>query len=151
MTIGENIKRIRIEEKLTQKKLGELSGMSEAMIRQYELGYRKPKLESVQKIADALNIRLHDLIEDEKLYSPKEYADEFARIAENAHTPSTAEIRGLRLLAEPKRAEIDDLMDQLNAPGQDKAVEQVELLTKIPEYQKSPEGPGKDRKNPEED
>ena len=32
-------------------------------------------------------------------------------------------------------------MDLLNEKGQDKAIEQVELLTKIPEYQKDPETP----------
>lgn len=34
---------------------------------------------------------------------------------------------------------IINFFEQLNDTGQDKAIEQVELLTKIPEYQKGPE------------
>ena len=60
MSIGNNIKRLRIEKKLTQKKLSELTGISEVMISQYELGLRNPKLENLQKIAKALNV--HSLV-----------------------------------------------------------------------------------------
>lgn len=56
MTVGENIKRIRKERGLTQKKLGGLCGLSEGMIRQYELNLRTPKLETVEKIASALGV-----------------------------------------------------------------------------------------------
>ena len=63
MSIGENIKRLRKEHKLTQKKLGELSGISEAMIRQYELGLRKPKMISIIKIAVALNVEFDEIAE----------------------------------------------------------------------------------------
>ena len=63
MSIGENIKRLRKEHKLTQKKLGELSGMSEAMIRQYELGLRKPKIQAIRKIAAALDAKVVDISE----------------------------------------------------------------------------------------
>lgn len=63
MSIGENIKRLRKERKLTQKKLGELSGVSEAMIRQYELGLRKPKMLAILKIAVALNVGYDEIAE----------------------------------------------------------------------------------------
>ncbi|MFP3155360.1 helix-turn-helix domain-containing protein [Lachnospiraceae bacterium ZAX-1] len=36
MAVGENVKRIRKEKRLTQKKLGKLSGIDEANIRKYE-------------------------------------------------------------------------------------------------------------------
>ena len=49
MSIGEHIKEIRLSKGLTQKQLGELCGMSESMIRQYELGYRNPKRETKEK------------------------------------------------------------------------------------------------------
>ncbi len=63
MTIPENLKHIRKEKGLTQKKLGELCGMSEVMIRQYELGYRKPKFETLEKIAKALDCEVSDIDE----------------------------------------------------------------------------------------
>ena len=42
-------------------------------------------------------------------------------------------------LLDDKAIKVNHLFEQLNAPGQNKAIEQVELLTKIPEYQKEPE------------
>ncbi len=61
MTVAENLKRIRTEKGLTQKKLAELCGISEGMIRQYELGLRKPKIETLKKIANALDIEVYFL------------------------------------------------------------------------------------------
>ena len=56
MTVGENIKEIRKEKHLTQKQLGEQCGISESTLRQYEIGYRNPKIETIKKIADALAV-----------------------------------------------------------------------------------------------
>ena len=56
MTVGENIRRIRISRGYTQKQLGDLVGVSEAYIRAYEKGRRNPKPKSLQKIAEALCI-----------------------------------------------------------------------------------------------
>lgn len=58
MTKGEKIKKCRLERGLTQKKLGELCGMSEAQIGQYENGYREPKRETLEKIVLALEVPL---------------------------------------------------------------------------------------------
>ena len=71
MTVGENIKRLRKEHKLTQKKLGELSDVSEAMIRQYELGLRKPKIQTLNKIAKGLNLDVNFLIGTDYEYGNK--------------------------------------------------------------------------------
>ena len=49
MTVGENIKRIRLERKLTQKELGKRLGTSEAYIRAYESGKRNPKPATLKK------------------------------------------------------------------------------------------------------
>jgi transcriptional regulator with XRE-family HTH domain len=58
MTVGENIRKIRKEKGLTQKKLGELCypSISESTIRKYELGILKPKIERKIIIAKALNV-----------------------------------------------------------------------------------------------
>lgn len=61
MTVAENLKRIRIEKGLTQKKLAELCGISEGMIRQYELGLRNPKIETLKKLANALDTDIYIL------------------------------------------------------------------------------------------
>ena len=63
MTVGENITKIRKEKKLTQKALGKLCGMSEAQIGQYENGLRNPKMETLEKIANALDISYFELLD----------------------------------------------------------------------------------------
>ena len=63
MTVGENIKKIRKEKGLTQKELGKLCGMSEAQIGQYENGLRNPKMETLKKIANALDISYFELLD----------------------------------------------------------------------------------------
>ncbi len=71
MTVGENIKAYRKKQGLTQKQLGDRCNLSEAMIRQYELGIRNPKIETIRKIANGLNICMNALLED----SWAEYVD----------------------------------------------------------------------------
>lgn len=61
MTLPENIKRIRKEKGLTQKKLGELCGIDEANIRKYESGKQNPKIETIERIAIALDCSSYDL------------------------------------------------------------------------------------------
>lgn len=62
MTVGENIKKFRLDKKLTQKELGGLLGVSQAMIGQYESGLRNPKRETAQKIAGALGVSVDDIL-----------------------------------------------------------------------------------------
>ena len=66
MTVGENIKRIRKQKRLTQKQLGELCNpsISAATIRKYELNILNPKLETLQKISTALDVSITDLNDD---------------------------------------------------------------------------------------
>lgn len=64
MNFGENIKKIRKERGLTQKQLGEKLGISQAAIGQFESNKANPKMETIQKIANALNVSLNDLIPD---------------------------------------------------------------------------------------
>lgn len=61
MTVGENIKRIRKKKGLTQKQLGALCGLADSAIRRYELGGANPKIETIQKIAHALEVEYTDL------------------------------------------------------------------------------------------
>lgn len=62
MTTGEYIKKIRLEKGLSQKELGEKLGVSQQMIGQWETGKTNPKLETIHKIADALNVPLFELM-----------------------------------------------------------------------------------------
>lgn len=63
MTAGENIRKIRKEKKMTQKQLGELCGINEANIRKYELEKANPKLQTLERIAKALDVGTFELID----------------------------------------------------------------------------------------
>ena len=65
MAVGENIRKIRKEKGLTQKKLGELCQpkISESTIRKYELSILNPKIETIDKIATALKVSRNDLLD----------------------------------------------------------------------------------------
>ncbi|MBD5515219.1 MAG: helix-turn-helix transcriptional regulator [Lachnospiraceae bacterium] len=63
MGVGENIKKIRKEKGLTQKELGELLGISQAAIGQFENSRSNPHVATVKKIASALGVKLFDIIE----------------------------------------------------------------------------------------
>ena len=56
VTIGEQIRERRKIAGLTQKELGERAGIAEPTIRRYELGKLNPKIETVAKIAKALDV-----------------------------------------------------------------------------------------------
>ncbi len=61
MTVGENIKKFRIARNLTQKDLGKLTGTTQQMIAQYENNRRNPKIETLDKIAQALHTTVEEL------------------------------------------------------------------------------------------
>ncbi len=63
MHIGEKIKSQRKLRLLSQKQLAGLSGISEVSIRKYESGDRKPKLEQIIKIAQAMNMNESEFVE----------------------------------------------------------------------------------------
>jgi len=56
MTVGEMIYKLRKERKLSRRKLGEISGITEGMIRHYELGERNPKVKTLQKFANIFGV-----------------------------------------------------------------------------------------------
>lgn len=60
--IGILIKQIRNYRNLTQKELGKLCNIAESQIGQYEIGVRKPKLETLSKITTALRISIDQFL-----------------------------------------------------------------------------------------
>ncbi len=63
MTIGERIKKIRQENGLSQKELGKKLNVSQQMIGQWETGKSNPKIETLRRIADTLEIGLWEIVE----------------------------------------------------------------------------------------
>ena len=61
--IGNKIKALRKQSGLTQKKLASLMGIAHQSISDWELGKKKPTVETLKKIAGALGISVSTLIE----------------------------------------------------------------------------------------
>lgn len=142
MKVCENIRKIRIERGLTQKELGEKCGIADSAIRRYELGGANPKLETLEKLANALNCDVRDLADSESRLS--QYIDlgnlsENIKITIETHTPEKQAytIKRLKKYSEKMYSDKQILLsyfDVLNQNGKQKAIEQLEMLTKIPEY-----------------
>ena len=155
MENSKNIKAARLYRGVTQQQLAELCGLATGTIQQYELNKRNPKIEQVAKIANALNlgysvfsngeVAFYDFIDTT---SPDRKAQEFNELqlasvhaAESAKNSMSEAVQEMiqdeksNSLTNNERNMIDK-MKRLNDAGQNKAIEQVELLTKIPEYRK---------------
>ena len=158
MPTGAKIKEIRKQKGLTQKQLGDLCGMADSAIRRYENGNANPKIETLQKIADALGVPLLEFIDDdlvdaaiwldgdseEELITKKinaimndsslsieektKKADELSaqlQIIEDFHFKNVSNAYNYK---------ISQYMNELNYTGKSKALEHVQMLTKLPEY-----------------
>lgn len=62
--IGEKIKTVRLQKGVSQAALAKCLGVSAAMIYQYEVGKKKPKVETLSKIAGALGVDLKVFYDD---------------------------------------------------------------------------------------
>lgn len=62
-TIGQRVRNFRTEKGLSQEKLAEMSGCHPTYIGQVERGEKNATLESIEKIASAMNVPLSKLFE----------------------------------------------------------------------------------------
>ena len=122
LTIGENIKKYRKAKGFTQKELAESVGVAAITIQQYERNVREPKMDTVVRLAQALGISVADL-----------YGSCITDFVERSAQERTTEARKERQTALHK---IDRILGQMNAKGIKVAVERVEELSHVPEYQK---------------
>ena len=117
MTVGDRIKEARKRANLTQQEVSDKLGIKVPSYQQYESGKRNPKRETLQKIAEALEVDAFDL-----------YGDEPDR-------------KGLELVApppdpDPREAELLGNFHQLNEAGQDQLITQSRYLLTDDRYKK---------------
>lgn len=110
---------------LSQKQLAEQIGVSQASINYWEKGQRTPSIDAVQKLANFFKIPISELLEP----TTAKLFDDMTSLFSSSET----------LKIDIKGSTMNELFYCLNDKGQDKAIEQVELLTKIPEYRKDTE------------
>lgn len=63
---GLTVKKYRLEKKLSQEKLAEITGLHRTYISSMERGFRSISLKNIEKIANALEIEIHQLFMFEK-------------------------------------------------------------------------------------
>lgn len=138
MSFPENLKRIRLEKGMSQQALAKAAGVSQTAIYHWEKGLRVPKIGSLDRIADALDVTVDDFFIE--IVDGKPIVDmDLPGLSEDEIHDYLAYMFPERVYISMEAARpyiINKLLDSLNDLGQDKAIEQVELLTKIPEYQK---------------
>lgn len=67
MKINEIIKRLRQQKGLSQKKLGEMIGVSVSAVQQFEYGKTQPKYETLLKLSEVLD---YPFVNQEVIYIP---------------------------------------------------------------------------------
>ncbi len=118
MTIGERIRETRKSRGLTQRELGERLGLSYQSIAQWENDLRKPKFETIQKIADALGVSVSYLSGIENDTSLTSYLIKDARERAGMTTEDLAQKSGIPVSL------LEDYERGAKKPG-------IEELTKI--------------------
>lgn len=151
MEIGDLIKNARKKAGLTQQELADKMGVSYVNVSQWETGRRIPKFETRKKIADLLGVPLSSLFLvselDPKFGGSEEIEREiFFTLFEQKGIPMKyllseyGELFPFLSGKSDKEVQIqNDLLsafDSMNSTGQQKAVENVRDLAKVPEYQK---------------
>lgn len=129
MNTGEKIKKARLNKHISQKKLGELIGTSQQMIAQYEKGTRKPKIETLNKISDALGVTLLSLLDNDTY--------EWKIGAYTKYNPLTdeLELEETEYIDLTDRAKLLDCYDNsLNDLGKKEALKRVYELAEIKKY-----------------
>lgn len=121
MTIGENIRQARKKAGLTQRQLAEKSGVATITLQQYERGVREPKLDTIAKIARAMNLFASDLISGDQWQNvDMTFTDTTERYGQET----------------PQYYRMVEAFSTLNHTGAEKAAVAVEDLSKVPEYRR---------------
>ncbi len=121
--VGEHIKKARQEKGLSQKALGQLLEVSQQHIAQYEGGKRTPKLETIQKLATALEVSLFDLVDKEE-FDKAIHIETKSRIKRQIDNGIITTLPSGLL----------DNYSKLNDTGKREADKRVQELTEIPRY-----------------
>lgn len=126
--IGEAIRQERKKQKLSMAELGSRMGISGSLVGRYERGEENPKLGTIMRFADALNMEWAELAF-------------LLAVAENGN----AGIEAGKGIDKPNEQNenlqsMELLMLQLNQEGQRVALERVDELTQLPKYKRNTQG-----------
>lgn len=133
MTLGERLIQYRKENKLSQRQLGDLCGLSNAYISMIEKNRNprngkpfSPSMESLYRIATGTGIDFEEILMCAKVNNT---------VAASEFLTSNVSQMG-KVMTPALRKQLLDLINQLNTKGLNRAMLIIEDLTKVPEYQK---------------
>lgn len=135
MTIGERIREIRKSRGLTQKELGERLGLSHQSIAQWENDLRKPKSETILKIACALGVRYEDIVGLETFDSGAEFDKRWNEITEELRKSGSKTLKVIHI-ADPRKF-INHALDQMTEEGQLQVAQRAAEVLEVPSYRKN--------------
>ena len=123
MTSGEKIRAARKSKGLSQQKLGEMVGISQQAINQIETNKTRPTLDTIRKIAKALQVWTMNLLPDEiETTGDKQILEDLRKETENTQV-RTALIQ-----------DIHNSIIYLNVDGLGKVLDYITLVKKDPAY-----------------
>lgn len=144
MTLGENIKALRIKKGLTQKELASKLGIAINSVSRYETNERQPSFKMLENIASALETDISDLtkyqisrnsdippFEEMTQQEQKEFMINTIESIQNFFKDIK---KPLEELQQVKQQFLLNNYNKLNTLGKDEAIKRVEELTEIPKY-----------------
>lgn len=108
----DDLKKIRKERKMTQAALAEKSGLALSSIQRYERGERVPNIDTLDRIAAALDVQIMHHSFQQKFHQKRK--------------------------SEAGRPDILSVYNSLNTAGQDKVIDYAADLATMPKYQAAP-------------
>ncbi len=135
MTIGERIRDCRKKAGLSQKELGKKLNVSQQHIAQYESEKRMPKLETLQKIASALEVDINRLLGNEQFPFEPELRETYVNFDnKERHHLLIHHYDEMGRIGRDSLIEILAYLKILNDDGQMEASKRVSELTEISRY-----------------
>lgn len=118
------IKNIRKQKGMTLKQIADIMGCSPQHISQYENGKRLPKIKTLMRLSQALDVDIDDLADtsEQAIIDINENPENWG-IDKNTHSKNR----------------IDHAFKKLNTAGKKEAAKRVEELTELPRYTKPDE------------
>lgn len=160
MSFSDKMKTLRKEKGYTQNNLALLLNVSQNAIYNWENGKREPSIDMIKKIADALDTSISYFLDDDLFdaatdtdseYEEQIIDEKIKTIMGNRNLSSAEKENQMRdlmisvgIMAQMHQDNVDAVekfllnhyFNMLNGTGRKKALEQVEMLTKISEFQK---------------
>lgn len=132
MKVEDKIRQARLRKGITQNQIAEKIGISQPTYAQWENGKRRPKMETLKKIADALEVPVSTLYDDYEFVDPGEGLTEDQKAKQKAHDQEQLKV----IKKFYSRDKLLHNFNSVNEEGQQKIVEYSNDIAENPKYKK---------------